>query len=153
MLSVLLLGSSFGCLGLGLQLWLGPACTAQCTPAGSPAAALPARAAANVSKPLHTCPPGPAHHTTPCLKPLPTPPRPRSWGAEPQWAVCGETFPVGCRFHPSILHSQFFSANPDRRRRAYSTATGMYAPGCGLNSVRGGGGGRAGWGTRGGSEA
>ncbi|GAB4821790.1 hypothetical protein N2152v2_008836 [Parachlorella kessleri] len=59
----------------------------------------------------------------------------RQWGSEPQWAVCGETFPVGCRFHPSIIHSQFFSANPDRRRRVYSSATGMYQPGCGLNSV------------------
>lgn len=59
----------------------------------------------------------------------------QGWGSEPQWAVCGETYPVGCRFHPAIMHSQFFSANPDRRRRAYSSATGMYQPGCGLNSV------------------
>ena len=58
------------------------------------------------------------------------------WGAEPQWAVCGESYPLGVRFHPAILHSQFFSANPDRRRRAYSTPTGVYAPGCGLNQVR-----------------
>jgi inositol oxygenase len=58
-----------------------------------------------------------------------------TFGAEPQWAVCGESFPVGCRFHSSVLHSQFFSANPDRRRRTYSTPTGVYAPGCGLNGV------------------
>lgn len=58
-----------------------------------------------------------------------------TFGAEPQWAVCGESFPVGCRFHSSILHSQFFSANPDRRKRTYSTPTGVYAAGCGLSAV------------------
>lgn len=57
------------------------------------------------------------------------------FGAEPQWAICGESFPVGCRFHSSVIHSQFFTANPDRRRRTYSTPTGVYAPGCGLASV------------------
>lgn len=46
------------------------------------------------------------------------------WGAEPQWAICGETFPVGCRFHPAVRHSQYFSANPDRRKRLYSSPTG-----------------------------
>jgi inositol oxygenase len=58
-----------------------------------------------------------------------------SFGGEPQWAVCGESFPVGCRFHPSVVHSQYFQANPDRRRRAYATATGVYQQGCGLSSV------------------
>ena len=58
-----------------------------------------------------------------------------NFGAEPQWAVCGESFPVGCRFHPSVVHSQYFQANPDRRRRAYATPTGVYQPGCGLTSV------------------
>ncbi|KAL4458795.1 hypothetical protein ABPG75_013660 [Micractinium tetrahymenae] len=56
-------------------------------------------------------------------------------GAEPQWAICGETFPVGCRFHPSVRHSQFFSANPDRRKRLYSSPTGVYREGCGLGGV------------------
>ncbi len=58
-----------------------------------------------------------------------------SFGGEPQWSVCGESFPVGCRFHPSVVHSQYFQANPDRRRRAYATATGVYQQGCGLASV------------------
>ena len=56
-------------------------------------------------------------------------------GAEPQWAVSGESFPVGCRFHPAIACSQFFSVNPDRRRRIYSTPTGVYKPNCGLAAV------------------
>lgn len=41
-----------------------------------------------------------------------------------QWAICGETYPVGCRFHPAVRHSQYFSANPDRRKRLYSSPTG-----------------------------
>jgi inositol oxygenase len=58
-----------------------------------------------------------------------------NFGAEPQWAVCGESFPVGCRFHPAVIHSQYFQANPDRRRRAFAGPTGMYQPGCGLANV------------------
>ncbi len=57
------------------------------------------------------------------------------FGCEPQWAVCGESFPVGCRFSPEIACAQFFSVNPDRRRRLYSTPAGMYRPGCGLAAV------------------
>ena len=33
---------------------------------------------------------------------------------EPQWAVVGDTFPVGCRWSPKIVHSQFFVHNPDK---------------------------------------
>jgi len=58
-----------------------------------------------------------------------------NFGSEPQWAVCGESFPVGCRFHPAIIHSQFFQANPDRRRRVYASPTGVYQSGCGLGAV------------------
>lgn len=36
------------------------------------------------------------------------------WGSQPQWAVAGESYPLGCRFAPQISHSEFFSANPDR---------------------------------------
>ena len=28
---------------------------------------------------------------------------------EPQWAVVGDTFPVGCSFSNSIVHSEYFS--------------------------------------------
>jgi inositol oxygenase len=45
------------------------------------------------------------------------------WGSQPQWAVAGESFPVGCKFAPQISASEFFSANPDRcvdkHRRVY----------------------------------
>ena len=53
---------------------------------------------------------------------------------EPQWAICGESFPVGCRFDHRIAGSQFFSANPDRRSRQYSTPTGAYRPGAALSA-------------------
>ena len=32
---------------------------------------------------------------------------------EPQWAVVGDTNPVGCAFSPKIVHSEFFALNPD----------------------------------------
>ena len=49
-----------------------------------------------------------------------------AFGAEPQWAVCGESFPVGCAHSPLIACPSGFSVNPDRRRRVYNTPTGMY---------------------------
>ena len=57
------------------------------------------------------------------------------FGRQPEWAVSSESFPVGCRFSGNITCSHFFSVNPDRRRRLYSSATGMYQPGCGLAAV------------------
>ena len=32
---------------------------------------------------------------------------------EPQWAVVGDTFPVGCAYSDKIVYPQFFAANPD----------------------------------------
>ncbi len=57
------------------------------------------------------------------------------FGLQPPWAVCGETYPLGVKFAPQISNFQFFSANPDRRRRAYSTPVGVYQPKCGLRNV------------------
>src|SRR5581483_574350 len=34
---------------------------------------------------------------------------------EPQWAVVGDTFPVGCAFSEKIVFPQFFADNPDSR--------------------------------------
>ena len=33
---------------------------------------------------------------------------------EPQWAVVGDTFPVGCGFSPTIVHSEFFKEIHER---------------------------------------
>jgi inositol oxygenase len=32
---------------------------------------------------------------------------------EPQWAVVGDTFPVGCAWSDKIVFPEYFSANPD----------------------------------------
>ncbi len=57
------------------------------------------------------------------------------WG-EPQWAVVGDTFPVGCAFSDRIVYPELFEANPDRRNPEYGTALGVYEAGCGLDAVR-----------------
>lgn len=54
---------------------------------------------------------------------------------EPQWAVVGDTFPVGCRFSEKIVFPRFFSANPDAAHPVYSTENGAYEPECGLDKV------------------
>ncbi|MBM3955360.1 MAG: inositol oxygenase [Planctomycetes bacterium] len=56
------------------------------------------------------------------------------WG-EPQWAVVGDTFPVGCRFSEAIVFPEFFAANPDSARPEYQTELGIYSEGCGLDAV------------------
>jgi inositol oxygenase len=54
---------------------------------------------------------------------------------EPQWAVVGDTFPVGCRFSEKVVFPEFFAANPDSKVPEYQTPTGIYSDGCGLDNV------------------
>ena len=54
---------------------------------------------------------------------------------EPQWAVVGDTFPVGCAFQPTIVLHELFASNPDVRVPAYATRLGIYEEGCGLDRV------------------
>ncbi|MCD9018139.1 inositol oxygenase [Parachryseolinea silvisoli] len=54
---------------------------------------------------------------------------------EPQWAVVGDTFPVGCAHSDKIVFPEFFSANPDHTNPQYNTKHGIYTPGCGLRNV------------------
>ena len=54
---------------------------------------------------------------------------------EPQWAVVGDTFPVGCAFSDRIVWPELFDANPDTRVPEFSTRLGIYAEGCGLDRV------------------
>lgn len=56
------------------------------------------------------------------------------WG-EPQWAVVGDTYPVGCAFSDKIVFSQYFDGNPDRQVPKYQTRSGIYKEGCGLENV------------------
>jgi len=54
---------------------------------------------------------------------------------EPQWAVVGDTFPVGCRFSDKIVFAEFFADNPDSQVAEYQTELGIYKKGCGLDQV------------------
>jgi inositol oxygenase len=54
---------------------------------------------------------------------------------EPQWAVVGDTFPVGCRFSDRIVFHEFFDANPDHADARYNSRLGIYEEGCGLEKV------------------
>jgi len=54
---------------------------------------------------------------------------------EPQWAVVGDTFPVGCAYSDKIVYSEFFKENPDYDNEKYNTKYGVYSPNCGLANV------------------
>jgi len=54
---------------------------------------------------------------------------------EPQWAVVGDSYPVGCAFSDKIVFSEFFSENPDINNPLYNTKYGIYEPNCGLDKV------------------
>jgi inositol oxygenase len=54
---------------------------------------------------------------------------------EPQWAVVGDTFPVGCAYSEKIVYSEYFKANPDFTNEKYNTKYGVYSPNCGLRNV------------------
>ena len=54
---------------------------------------------------------------------------------EPQWAVVGDTFPVGCQFSDKIVYPEFFTANPDHDNAELNTKYGVYEPNCGLRNV------------------
>ncbi len=54
---------------------------------------------------------------------------------EPQWAVVGDTFPVGCRFSDKIVYAEFFADNPDSQVPEYQTELGIYEAGCGFSNL------------------
>ena len=54
---------------------------------------------------------------------------------EPQWAVVGDTFPVGCRFSEANVFPEYFAENPDASVPEYQTPEGIYAAGIGLAHV------------------
>ena len=56
------------------------------------------------------------------------------WG-EPQWAVVGDTFPVGCRWSDKIVYPQYFEGNPDSQNPELMTRYGVYDEQCGLDKV------------------
>ncbi|MCE3049600.1 hypothetical protein HAX54_045360 [Datura stramonium] len=58
-----------------------------------------------------------------------------SFGELPQWAVVGDTYPVGCAFHDSIVHSMYFKENPDYNNPAYNSKYGVYSDSCKENGT------------------
>jgi len=55
---------------------------------------------------------------------------------EPQWAVVGDTFPVGCAVAGSVvLRDSTFGDNPDMVDPRYNTKLGIYEEGCGLDAL------------------
>ncbi|KAH0440891.1 inositol oxygenase [Colletotrichum camelliae] len=57
------------------------------------------------------------------------------YGAEGQWDVVGDTFPVGCAFDNRIVLPTTFEGNPDIHHPVYSTKHGIYKPGCGIENI------------------
>ncbi len=54
---------------------------------------------------------------------------------EPQWAVVGDTFPVGCAYSDKIVFYEYFRENPDSQNPLYQELYGIYGPHCGLDNV------------------
>jgi inositol oxygenase len=54
---------------------------------------------------------------------------------EPQWAVVGDTFPVGCAYSEAIVFYDYFRLNPDWNHPVYRDLYGIYEPHCGLANV------------------
>jgi inositol oxygenase len=54
---------------------------------------------------------------------------------EPQWAVVGDTFPVGCAFSDRVVFPEFFADNPDSQVPEYQTPCGVYKEQGGLDHV------------------
>jgi inositol oxygenase len=54
---------------------------------------------------------------------------------EPQWAVVGDTFPVGCAYSDKIPFHEFFAYNPDSKVERYQDRFGIYGKVCGLDNV------------------
>ena len=54
---------------------------------------------------------------------------------EPQWAVTGDTFVLGCAFPDAIVYPEYFEANPDAANPELNNPLGIYTPACGLDNV------------------
>ena len=56
-------------------------------------------------------------------------------GAQGQWDVVGDTFPVGCKFDERCIYPETFAANPDSNDPTFSSKNGIYSPGCGMGNL------------------
>jgi inositol oxygenase len=53
-----------------------------------------------------------------------------------QWAIVGDTFPVGCQHSDKIVFHEYFAENPDSKNEVYSSENGIYEAGCGLMNLQ-----------------
>ena len=54
---------------------------------------------------------------------------------EPNWAVVGDTYVVGCKFPESIVYYDTLKDNPDYNNKDYNTELGIYKERCGLERL------------------
>lgn len=55
---------------------------------------------------------------------------------EPQWAVVGDTFPVGCPFSDKIVFHEYFNENADLKITEFQNSPyGIYFKGCGFDNL------------------
>lgn len=54
---------------------------------------------------------------------------------EPQWAVVGDTFPVGCAYSKKVVFPEYFAANSDSNNAVYQDLFGIYEPACGFDQL------------------
>src|SRR5690348_12867705 len=55
---------------------------------------------------------------------------------EPQWAVVGDTYPVGCAFSGRIVYPEYLASNPDGSEPRFNSRLGIYQERCGLANVQ-----------------
>lgn len=55
---------------------------------------------------------------------------------EPNWAVVGDTFPVGCKYQKSIIFYDSLRKNPDYNNPIYNTKYGVYSKHCGIQNLK-----------------
>ncbi|KAK3370657.1 inositol oxygenase 1 [Podospora didyma] len=56
-------------------------------------------------------------------------------GAQGQWDVVGDTFPIGCKFDERCIYPETFCANPDSKHEIYGSKNGIYEAGCGMDNL------------------
>ena len=55
---------------------------------------------------------------------------------EPNWAVVGDTFPVGCKYQKSIIYYNSLKKNPDYHNSKYNSKYGIYSKNCGIQNIK-----------------
>lgn len=54
---------------------------------------------------------------------------------EPEWAIVGDTFVVGCKYPKNIVYHDFLKNNPDYTNVKYNSDDGIYSKKCGIENL------------------